>query len=77
MFLTLCNRMVTKYLAKYKIQSLVYYGTPLHLHELQKTKYRKEISSSWLSNKVLAFPHHQYLSERQMICFDKINNFYS
>ena len=83
MFLTLCENRdkLQKYLAKYKIQSLVYYGTPLHLHGAsKKLGYKKgdfPVAEN-LSNKVLAFPHHQYLSERQIkfVC-DKINKFYS
>ena len=82
MFLTLCEKRdkLQKYLAKYKIQSLVYYGTPLHLHgAAKKLGYKKgdfPVAEN-ISRKVLAFPHHQYLSENQIkfVC-DKINSFY-
>ncbi len=83
MFLTLCKKRnrLQKYLSKNKIQSLVYYGTPLHLHEASKSyNYKKGDfpNAENICNKVLALPHHQYLREEQIkyVC-DKINSFYS
>jgi len=70
-----------KYLSLNKIQSLVYYGTPLHLHKATKKLGYKKGSlpmAEKLSNKVLALPHHQNLSKEQIlyVC-KKINNFYN
>ena len=70
-----------KYLARFKIQSLIYYGTPLHLHPATRNLGQKKGSlpnSERLAKKVLALPHHQYLSKKQIlhVC-KKINKFYS
>jgi len=81
MFIVICeNRDLLKdYLAKNYIQSLVYYGTPLHKHDANK-KYNRNYNlkkSEVLASKVLALPHHQYLNENKIkyIC-SKINKFY-
>ena len=70
-----------KYLSLNKIQSLVYYGTPLHLHKATKKLGYKKGSlpmAEKLSNKVLALPHHQNLSKEQILYVCKnINNFYN
>ena len=70
-----------RYLSSNKIQSLIYYGTPLHLHNATKKLGYKKGSlpiAEKLANKVLALPHHQNLSKEQIlyVC-KKINNFYS
>ena len=70
-----------KYLSLNKIQSLVYYGTPLHLHKATKKLGYKKGSlpiAEKLAKNVLALPHHQNLSKKQIlyVC-DKINGFYS
>ena len=70
-----------KYLSLNKIQSLVYYGTPLHLHKATKILGYKKGSlpiAEKLAKKVLALPHHQNLSKNQIlyVC-KKINNFYN
>ena len=70
-----------KYLSKNNIQSLIYYGTPLHLQPATKNLgYRKGSLpvSEKIAKKVLALPHHQYLTKRQIlyVC-DKINKFYN
>ena len=82
MFLTLCEDRdkLQKYLLNHNIQSLIYYGTPLHLHEASKVYgYRRGDfpKAENICKKVLAFPHHQYLNETQIkfVC-NKINNFY-
>ena len=82
MFLTLCEDRdkLQKYLLSHNIQSLIYYGTPLHLHEASKVYgYRRGDfpKAENICKKVLAFPHHQYLNETQIkfVC-NKINNFY-
>ena len=70
-----------KYLSSNKIQSLVYYGTPLHLHKATKKLGYKKGSlpvAEKLASKVLALPHHQNLSKKQIlyVC-KKINDFYN
>ena len=70
-----------KYLSKHNVQSLIYYGTPLHLHPATKSLGYKKGSfpnSEKLASKVLALPHHQYLTKKQIlfVC-EKINKFYS
>lgn len=69
-----------KFLNKHNIQSLIYYGTPLHLHPATKYLNYKKGSlpiSEDISKKVLALPHHQYLNENQIkyVC-NKINKFF-
>ena len=83
MFLTEAEKRdeLQKYLSKYNIQSLIYYGTPLHLHRATRILGYKKGSlpnSERLAKKVLALPHHQNLSKKQIlyVC-NKINNFYS
>ena len=82
MFLVLCDKRdkLQDYLKKYNIQSLVYYGTPLHLHGASKYLGYKRGDFPIAENickKVLALPHHQYLEEKQIkyVC-DKVNKFY-
>jgi dTDP-4-amino-4,6-dideoxygalactose transaminase len=82
MFLTICEKRdkLQKFLKKQGIQSLVYYGRPMHLHPIAK---KMKLNKSKLSlaesvcKKVLALPIHQYLKETQIkyIC-TQINNFY-
>ncbi len=81
-FLCLCDKRneLQKYLNTKNIQSLVYYGTPLHKHYASKNmqfhKNKLPISEK-LAKKVLALPHHQNLSENQIkIVCREINNFY-
>ena len=69
-----------KFLAKKNIPSLVYYGTPLHLHKASKNLGFKKNSlpiAENIAKRVLSFPHHQYMNENQIkfIC-DNINKFY-
>ena len=81
MFITICENRdkLKKYLEKYKIQSLIYYGTPLQNHIASK-KYKmknKLTNSELLSSKVLALPHHQNLKKKDIIYVcQKINDFY-
>lgn len=82
MFITLCKNRdnLKSYLEKNGIQTLVYYGTPLHKHvaskkiKLDKVKLPK---AEKLCEEVLAFPHHQYLTTKEIsfVC-KKINEFY-
>ena len=83
MFVTYCEDRdnLQNYLKKNKIQSLIYYKTPLHLHKATSYLGYKKGSfpiAEKLAKKVLSFPHHQYLKESQIkfIC-KKINSFYS
>jgi dTDP-4-amino-4,6-dideoxygalactose transaminase len=81
-FLCLCERRdeLQKYLNSKGIQSLVYYGTPLHKHYASKIeglhKNKLPISEN-LAKKVLALPHHQNLTSKQIeIVCQEINKFY-
>ena len=83
MFITLCEKRdkLQKYLQKFKIQSLVYYKTPLHLHKATKfLGYKKGdfLNAEKFTKKVISFPHHQHLKKKEIkfIC-KKINDFYS
>lgn len=69
-----------KFLIKNGIQSLIYYGTPLHLHKASKIlnyKVGDFIKAEKLCDKVISVPFHQYLKddEREYIV-EKINEFY-
>ena len=69
-----------KYLNSKGVQSLIYYGTPLHLHKAsKKIGYKKGDfpNAEKICNQVLSFPHHQYLTEREIKYVSQcINNFY-
>tara|TARA_A100001011_G_scaffold400493_2_gene515506 strand:- start:1876 stop:2973 length:1098 start_codon:yes stop_codon:yes gene_type:complete len=69
-----------KYLNSKGVQSLIYYGTPLHLHKAsKKIGYKKGDfpNSEKICNQVLSFPHHQYLTEREIKYVSQcINDFY-
>src|SRR4029077_20732347 len=69
-----------KYLAGHGIQSLVYYGTPLHLHPAAKRLGHQKgdfPNAECQDDRVLALPHHQQLSEDQIIYVaDTVNEFY-
>ena len=68
------------YLANYNIETLVYYGTPLHLHPASKKMGFKEGDfpiAEKQCNEVLALPHHQHLTLNQIeYVSEKINLFY-
>ena len=81
-FLCLCEKRdeLQKYLRKKGIQSLIYYGTPLHKHFASKRINLDKIElpvAEKLAKKVLALPHHQGLKLKHIkfIC-KQINNFY-
>ena len=83
MFVTICEQRdkLQKYLESFKIQTRVYYKTPLHLYKANKNLgYKKGDlpKAEELSNKFLSLPYHQHLKKSQ-IEFDckKINYFYS
>lgn len=68
------------YLQSYDIESLVYYGTPLHLHKaaarfgLKKGDFPVAEAQC---EKVLALPHHQNLTDDQITYVaEKVNAFY-
>jgi dTDP-4-amino-4,6-dideoxygalactose transaminase len=69
-----------KFLAGRGIQSLVYYGTPLHLHPVAKRLGHAKgdfPKAEYQADRVLALPHHQQLSEDQIIYVaDTVNEFY-
>ncbi|MBG56027.1 MAG: transcriptional regulator [Deltaproteobacteria bacterium] len=82
MFVTLCEDRdkLQKYLEKFKIQTRVYYKTPLHLYKATKyLKYKKGDlpKAEEFSKKFLSLPYHQHLSRSQIrfVC-KKINDFY-
>jgi dTDP-4-amino-4,6-dideoxygalactose transaminase len=81
MFIVLCENRdeLKKYLEKHKIQSLIYYGNPLHKHEASKgIKLKSTLQKSeYYASKVLALPHHQNLSKKDIfyVC-EVINKFY-
>ena len=82
MFITLCkNRdQLQKYLKKFNIQSLIYYGTPLHLHKATKYLGYKQgdfPNAEQFAKQVLSFPFNQHLKEKEIkfVC-KKINDFY-
>ena len=83
MFITLSEKRneLQKFLASKNIQSLIYYGTPLHLHKASKVLGYKKGDfkmAEELCDKVISFPHHQYLSEEQIkFVSDSINLFYN
>ena len=82
MFITLSKKRekLQKYLKKYRIQSLLYYPTPLHMHKSMKfLKYGKGSlpNAERIASEVISFPHHQHITEKQIkyVC-SKINLFY-
>jgi dTDP-4-amino-4,6-dideoxygalactose transaminase len=82
MFVVLCEKrdQLQQFLKKFNIQTLVYYKKPLYSHKASKSL---EINSqnfpisNNLASKVLALPHHQNLSKKEIffVC-KKINEFY-
>ena len=69
-----------KYLDGFGIETLIYYGTPLHLHEACRDLGYKigdfPVAEKQCSE-VLALPHHQHLTKEQIAYVsDKINLFY-
>lgn len=82
MFITLSKKRekLQNYLKKHRIQSLLYYPTPIHMHKSMKfLKYGKGSlpNAERIANEVISFPHHQYITEKQIkyVC-SKINIFY-
>ena len=82
MFITQCQKRdkLQRYLQEHGIQSMVYYGTPLHKHKAYIDYYGDKIKLPNVENicdKVLALPHHQYLKTDEIlyVC-KKIDHFY-
>lgn len=82
MFVAKCKKRdnLHKYLANKGIQSMIYYGTPLHKHLASKNINLDTGSlkkSELICKQVLALPHHQYLKENEIdyVC-ENINKFY-
>lgn len=69
-----------QFLAEKGVQSMIYYGTPLHLHPaLSKYGYKRGIflKAEEHCQRVLALPHHQYLSLDQInYVIDCVKKFY-
>jgi dTDP-4-amino-4,6-dideoxygalactose transaminase len=82
MFITQANERdkLKEYLAGHGVESLVYYGTALHLHKAAaKLGYKKGDMpvAEQQCDRVLALPHHQHLTEDQIgYVADKVNQFY-
>ena len=82
MFVTLCKNRdkLQKYLSHFKIETRIYYKTPLHLYHATKYLGFKKgdlPNAEKFSNQVLSLPYHQHLkkSEIEFVC-KKINDFY-
>jgi dTDP-4-amino-4,6-dideoxygalactose transaminase len=69
-----------KQLLEHGIESLVYYGTPLHLHKAAAGLGYKRGDfpiAERQCDRVLALPHHQHLTEDQIAYVaEKVNKFY-
>ncbi len=83
MFVTLCKKRdkLQKFLEKHKIETRVYYKTPLHLYKATKFLGFKKGSlpkAEKFSEEFLSFPYHQYIkrNEIRFIC-NKVNEFYN
>ncbi len=83
MFIVLAKQRdkLQKFLKDFGIETLVYYGTPLHLHKSAKILGYKRgdfPEAEKQCKEVLALPHHQHLSEKQIkFVANKINKFYN
>ena len=68
------------FLQGYGIESLVYYGNPLHKHNASiklKQDYSDLVFSENICDMVISIPFHQHLNEDELIYIaDKINRFY-
>ena len=83
MFITLCKKRdeLQKYLQRFKIQTRVYYKTPLHLYKATKYLGFKKgdfPNAEKFVKQVLSLPYHQHLKKKEIkyVC-KKINDFYS
>lgn len=69
-----------EYLAEHGVQTRIYYGTPLHLHEASaKLGYRRGDfpEAERQCDRVLALPHAQHLSAEQVeYAAERVNRFY-
>ena len=82
MFLVLAEKrdQLKNYLSNFGIQTIIYYGNPLHLHKAAKIlNYKKgdfPVAEKICKN-VLALPHHQHITSKQIeFVSQKINEFY-
>lgn len=82
MFITLADNRdrLKDHLAQHGIESLVYYGTALHLHKAAaRLGYKRGDFpvAERQCDRVLALPHHQHLTEDQIAYVaEKVNKFY-
>ena len=69
-----------KYLSENEVQSLVYYGTPLHLQNASKKHgYKKGDfpKAEYMCDRVISLPFHQYLKEDEILFVsDLVNKYY-
>ena len=83
MFVALAEKRneLKEYLAKNNIESLIYYGTPLHLQTASKYLgygLGSFPQAEMFCKKVISLPFHQSITKKQIIYIsDKINEFYS
>ena len=70
-----------KYLSENDVQSLVYYGTPLHLQDASKKHgYKKGDfpKAEYMCDRVLSLPFHQYLKKDEILFVSGlVNKYYS
>jgi len=70
-----------EYLAKNNIESLIYYGTPLHLQTASKYlgyNVGSFPAAEMFCKKVISLPFHQSITKKQIIYIsEKVNEFYS
>ena len=68
------------YLIEHGVDSMIYYGTALHLHkaaEIYNYKRGDFPVAEKICDEVLALPHHQHLTDKQVTYVaEKINEFY-
>ena len=82
MFILLCEKrdLLQDFLKSKGIQSLIYYGKPLHFHPASKKlklNVQKLPVAEKICKEVLALPVHQYLKKKQIkYIFTQINKFY-
>jgi len=68
-----------KYLSEHHVQSLIYYGTPLHLQNASKKHGYKKGDypvAEYFCDRVISLPFHQYLKEEEILLVSELVNKY-
>ena len=68
-----------KYLSEHHVQSLIYYGTPLHLQIASKKHGYKKGDypmAEYFCDRVISLPFHQYLKEEEILLVSELVNKY-